>query len=130
MARVLTADDDATTRALLRYVLEQQGHQVYETEDGASALTAARDLNPDLVILDMHMPVLSGNEVCRSLRSTPDVAGVPVILLTADADFPDARANACLAKPFSPAELVGLVQQLLSGAPADARPGPGAVRER
>jgi DNA-binding response OmpR family regulator len=120
MATVLLAEDDADIRLLVALKLQQAGHEVRAVGDGASALADARERPPDLAVLDLVMPDMSGLEVCRALRQHPDTAGVPIIILTARAQQADvtagyeAGANEYVVKPFSPRELATRVQALLA----------------
>jgi DNA-binding response OmpR family regulator len=113
---VLIADDDADIRMLVRLRLERSGYTVVAANDGIQALALAIECRPDLAILDVSMPGLSGVEVTRRLREQH--ATMPVILLTArahDADVAegaDAGANAYVTKPFSPQELESRVRSL------------------
>ncbi|HEX6247713.1 MAG TPA: response regulator [Nocardioidaceae bacterium] len=119
MAKIVVADDDADIRDLVVHKLEQSGHEVVPVGDGASAVAACRQERPDLAVLDVMMPGMSGLEACRALRGDPDLAGVRVILLTArtqEADVAqgrDAGADDYIAKPFSPRELASRVAVVL-----------------
>ena len=85
MKKVLVADDKASSRELIRAVLEQSGHLVFEASDGIEALRAARDLLPDLIILDLHMPALEGFGVVKELRQDERFLATPIVALTASA---------------------------------------------
>ncbi len=119
MAKILLAEDEADIRRLITLKLEQAGHVVRAFGDGAAALADAREHAPDLVVLDVVMPVASGLEVCRGLRQDPATADVPIIILTARAQQGDidsglaAGASEYIAKPFSPRELAARVNALL-----------------
>ena len=119
MAKILIAEDDSDLRLLVSLKLESGGHQVVSVEDGSTAAHQCRAMRPDLVILDLMMPGMSGLEVCRYIRSQPDLAATPVILLTAraqEADIDAGRAagvDEYLTKPFSPRELASRVDALL-----------------
>lgn len=114
--RVLVVDDEAKIREIVRRYLEVEGFTVAEASDGQSALQVARELHPDLVILDVMMPGLDGIDVLRSLRTESDVY---VILLTARAEEVDTLiglsvgADDYITKPFSPRELVARVKTVL-----------------
>jgi DNA-binding response OmpR family regulator len=113
---VLIADDDPDIRMLVRLRLERSGYAVIAANDGLEALALAAECNPDLAILDVSMPGLSGVEVTRALRERQ--ATLPVILLTAhvqDSDVAEganAGADAYVTKPFSPQELESRVRAL------------------
>jgi DNA-binding response OmpR family regulator len=106
---VLVADDDADILSLVRLRLERSGYSVVSARNGAEALELARERRPDLAILDVAMPELTGLEVTQRLRE--EHLDVPVILLTArarDVDVAagaDAGADVYVTKPFSPQEL-------------------------
>jgi len=85
MKKILIADDRAPGRELIREILEIAGYQVAEAADGAEALDMARQLSPDLILLDIEMPALSGFNVIEQLREDPRFAAIPVVALTASA---------------------------------------------
>lgn len=85
MKRVLIADDNDTGRELVRTVLEGTGYLVFEACDGIEALATAHRVNPDLIILDLHMPGMNGFGVIKELRLDSRFAGTPVVALTASA---------------------------------------------
>jgi DNA-binding response OmpR family regulator len=114
---VLIADDDPDIRMLVRLRLERSGYTVIAANDGLEALELAAGCDPDLAILDVSMPGLSGVEVTRALRERQ--AAFPIILLTAHAREADvaageeAGASAYVTKPFSPQELETRVRALM-----------------
>jgi DNA-binding response OmpR family regulator len=120
VARILVADDDADIRELVLFKLESAGFDVATASDGQEALDAAVADPPDLLVLDLMMPRLTGLEVCAALRGTPATARLPIILLTAkaqDADITRGLATGAddyMVKPFSPRELLSRVQAVLS----------------
>jgi two-component system cell cycle response regulator DivK len=83
--RILIADDQPVGRELLRTILESVGYEVSEAADGVEALALARSFEPDLILLDIHMPLRDGISVVRELRADPRFASVPVIAVTATA---------------------------------------------
>lgn len=109
--RILVADNDEDILTLVAFRLERQGYEVLVARDGAEALERARQELPDLCVLDVMMPKLTGYDVTRELRADPRTQDVPVILLTArvqEADVRsgfDAGADDYVRKPFSPQEL-------------------------
>jgi CheY-like chemotaxis protein len=119
MKRVLIADDKATSRELLRTVLEKDGYSVTEAADGIAALQSARDAPPDLIILDLHMPGLDGFAVVQELRKEAQFAGTPIVALTASAMQGDRERAMSLGftgyitKPIRLAMLRGEVARLL-----------------
>jgi DNA-binding response OmpR family regulator len=122
---ILCADDDEDILALVALRLERAGFRVARATDGDTALALARELLPDVAVLDVMMPRLTGIEVVRALRSDDSTKGLRTILLSArvqESDIGnglDAGADAYLAKPFRAPDLVELVQKLLAE-PMDA----------
>lgn len=119
MNQVLIVEDDADIRELVAFKLRQVGYDVRTAGNGEEGLQLAVDTPPDVVILDLMMPKLSGLEVCRELRSNDDTATIPIIMLTAKAQEADVErgfelgATDYVIKPFSPRELVSRVQAAL-----------------
>jgi two-component system, cell cycle response regulator DivK len=119
MKKILIADDKATSRELLRTVLERQGYAITEAADGEEALQKALAEAPDLILLDLQMPRRSGYEVLRELRKDPRHAELPIIALTASAMQGDrekalaAGFTGYLAKPVALVHLREEVQRLL-----------------
>lgn len=120
MITVLLAEDDADIRDLAAFKLREAGYEVRVFEDGLSALASARDSQPDLALLDIMMPGMSGLDVCRELRADPATSEVPIILLTARAQEADIEsgfavgADDYIVKPFSPRELASRVHAVLA----------------
>ena len=127
MARILIIDDEPGMRDLAAFKLTRQGHEVHTESDGEAGLAAARQLHPDLILLDWMMPRLTGIEVCLALRAESEFEGTPIILLTARAQENDlqrgfaAGANDYVVKPFSPRELVTRVAATLARSGASLR---------
>lgn len=110
---VVIADDDADIRELVTIAVTKSGLDVVaNVADGRSALEAIQKYNPDLAILDISMPEMTGIEVCRAVRADPSVTDLRILLLSASVDDVarnvglEAGADYFLAKPFSPRELV------------------------
>jgi CheY-like chemotaxis protein len=125
-ARVLLAEDDETIAAAVRASLRLDGLELVWARDGAEAVHLAAEHEPDLVLLDLDLPLLDGLEVCRRLRADPRLATIPIMLITGHSDPgrgpTDPRAPCVtdyLAKPFKVADLRRHVRALLAG-----RPGP------
>jgi CheY-like chemotaxis protein len=118
--KVLVADDKATGRELVRTVLEDRGYTVFEARDGVEALEVAHRIQPDLIILDLHMPGLDGFGVIKELRLDSNFATTPVVALTASAMQGDRqRALAAgftgyISKPVSLKTLRSEVERLLA----------------
>ncbi|HLF25186.1 MAG TPA: response regulator [Anaerolineae bacterium] len=120
MANVLVIDDDLDLLNMLRLMLERGGHTVSTTADGADGLNKARELNPDIAIIDVMMPGMHGYQVCRKLREDPATAHLAILILTARAQPVDreaalaAQADDYMSKPVSPTELLTKVNELLN----------------
>ena len=112
MARILVVDDEPAQRFLLRRIFERAGHEVTDAGDGAAALRAARESPPDLVVTDMMMPVMDGNELIRRLRSEPATAGIPILATTGDPHLA-VEADAVIAKPYKWEHLTKVAEGLL-----------------
>ena len=116
---VLVADDDPDILELVCFRLERAGYEVVKAQDGEEALRAAGERQPDLAVLDVMMPKLTGYDVTRRIRADEQTSRIPVILLTArvqEADVErgfEAGADDYLKKPFSPQELRSRVQAIL-----------------
>jgi DNA-binding response OmpR family regulator len=116
---VLVVEDERDIRDLIVLHLTREGFRCRTAATGREALQAVRSMRPDLIVLDLMLPELGGLEVCRRLRSDPDSAAVPIIMLTAKTDEVDRvvgleiGADDYVLKPFSPKELVARVRALL-----------------
>jgi CheY-like chemotaxis protein len=121
--RVLVVDDATAIRELIAVNLELEGYDVDRAGDGEEALAAVARQRPDVITLDVMMPRLDGFSTIERLRSDPDTADIPVVLVTGRASTADrARGellgvDGFLAKPFEPAELLATIQRLTGGAP-------------
>ncbi|MGW2516708.1 response regulator transcription factor [Streptomyces sp. NPDC001617] len=116
-AHVLVAEDDEMQAELIRRSLLAEGHTATVVHDGGAALAAARRLRPDLVVLDLMLPVVDGFGVCRVLRSADEE--IPVLMLTARSDEDDVLlglelgADDYMTKPYSPRELMARIRTVL-----------------
>lgn len=122
MARILVCEDEPDILALIVTRLGRDGHDVVTATDGASGLTLALDLRPDLIVVDWMMPGLSGIEVCTAVRAHPEARSTPIIMLTARAQQSDidaafaAGVDDFVIKPFRAGELQARVTDLLTRA--------------
>jgi two-component system alkaline phosphatase synthesis response regulator PhoP len=125
MSTVLIVDDDASIRALIGYVLDEQGHEVREASDGEEALRELLVDAPDCMVLDLMMPHIDGVEVLRRRQQQSLAARTRVLVLTAKSDPKDAvwcwelGADEFLVKPVEPERLAREVRQLLARTPAE-----------
>lgn len=118
--RMLIVEDHPTMREALRLVLESEDLEIVEAGDGTTALELARREPPDLVLLDLHIPGTSGEEVLAALKADPSTARARVIVVTATGEEGRARAlavgaDAYFTKPFSPSALLQAVEQARGG---------------
>jgi two-component system, OmpR family, phosphate regulon response regulator PhoB len=112
MRTLLIADDESGIRSLVRMTLQRKQYEILEASDGEEALALARKHHPELVLLDVMMPGLTGFEVCRALKDDPATADATVVMLSAKAQDSDraegiaAGADDYFTKPFSPIALL------------------------
>jgi len=124
---VLIAEDDPLLAEAIAATLDLEGLETVVTHNGKEALSLARKLFPDLVLLDVMMPGKSGIEVCAALKTRAESSKIPVILVTAKSDKEDralglaAGADAYVTKPFSPVQLIDLVKETLAGQSLEPR---------
>lgn len=132
---ILVVDDSAVLRGQVRSVLEARGLTIVEAENGVEGLWQAREKNFDLVLVDVHMPLMDGLRMVEELRKLPGYLQTPVFILTSDAagsrieEGKRAGANAWILKPFDPGLLWKAVDRALFGKPsADALRAPTSIR--
>jgi phosphate regulon transcriptional regulator PhoB len=134
--KILVVEDEPDIRKLVQYNLTQEHFKVLEAEDGEQALKIVQRDKPNLLILDLMLPGLSGIELCRILRDRSDTAKLPILMLTAKAGETDRvlglemGADDYLTKPFSPRELVARVRAILRRAASAAETEPLPAYDR
>ena len=117
--RVLLIEDETNIAEAIRFILTREGCEVFVEADGAQALARVSSLSPDLVILDLMLPGMSGLEILSALRARPETAGLKVMMLTARGQGRDREAaeragvSAFMAKPFANAEMRAQVRALI-----------------
>src|SRR5262245_5246724 len=117
--RILVVEDQEDNRQILRDLFATAGYELIEVGDGEAALPAALKHNPDLIIMDIELPLLDGYEATRRIKAVPELKRIPVIAVTSYAlsgDEDKARSAGCdayVSKPFSPRELLTKVQSYL-----------------
>jgi two-component system cell cycle response regulator DivK len=115
---ILYVEDNEFNRKIVRHLLARTTYRLIEAFDGEAGVATAREARPDLVIMDIQLPKLSGLEATRQLSAAPETQGIPVIVITSFAlagdeqKARDAGAAAYLAKPYSPRELLGMIRGL------------------
>lgn len=120
-ARILLVEDDADTRVLYATALHHAGYDVLIAGTGTAGLAQARTTKPDLILMDMLLPIMDGWEVTSALKSDPETADIPIIALTAYGFVSDEEkalaigCNSYLAKPCTPSELIVAVHNQLAG---------------
>jgi two-component system, OmpR family, phosphate regulon response regulator PhoB len=125
--RVLVIDDEPDVLLLCRVNFELAGHEVFEAPNGELGLELARREHPDVIVLDVMLPVRDGLSILDELLSDPRTAGTPVVLLTAKTQIQDrlegwrAGCSEYVTKPFSPVALAELVEQVAEMGPAELR---------
>ena len=120
MTSILIVEDHPTMRDAMRLVLEEDGYEVEEVTDGEAGIAAVRARPPDIVLLDLNIPVVSGDQVLETLKADPSTAAVLVVIVTATGEEGRQRALAqgadgYITKPFSPLALLRTVERVLRG---------------
>lgn len=121
MSKILVVEDSVSQREMISELLRKSGLDVTVASDGLEALEKIQGHCPDLIVLDIVMPKMNGYEVCRRLKANPKTQNVPVVMCSSKGEEFDRYwgmkqgADAYIAKPFQPTELVGTVRQLLRG---------------
>ena len=134
--RILLVEDERDIRELVRYSLEQEGLIVDEAADADTALERIGRRAPDLMVLDVMLPGMSGLELCRRMRAQPATAAMPILMLTAKGAEVDRvlglemGADDYVVKPFSPREVLARIRALLRRARLISEPGEGGGFER
>jgi ribonuclease P protein subunit RPR2 len=125
--RILLVDDEPALRELLRVTLESVDITVAEAASALEADALLRRLRPDVIVLDLRMPGMSGAELSQRLAADPMTAEIPIVLLTGadDEELESARAAAVVRKPFSPLELLAVIERLSGRAPVPTAPRTG-----
>jgi len=119
MARILIAEDERDIRDLVEFTLKFAGHEVFKAANGAEAVELAPGVKPDLILMDVRMPRMTGYEACRALKEMDDVKDIPVVFLSAkgqDVEMKtglEAGAIDYILKPFAPDELTRRVAEIL-----------------
>ena len=124
--KVLVVEDTEDNRTIIRDLLSAAGYDLLEATDGAAGLSMAAEHRPDLILMDIQLPVMDGYETTRRIRADPALRKIPIIAVTSYAlsgDEAKTRAAGCdayIAKPFSPRKLLDTVRSFLplDGAPA------------
>ncbi|MGD0003678.1 MAG: response regulator [Anaerolineaceae bacterium] len=120
MAKILVAEDERDIRDLITFTLNYAGHQVVAVANGEEAVQAALHEMPDMILMDVRMPKMTGYEACQKIKSNKEIQHIPIVFLSAkgqEAEIRtglDAGATEYLLKPFAPLELTARVNELLA----------------
>ncbi len=120
MAKILVAEDERDIRDLIGFTLRFAGHEVVTATNGEEAVQAALQEIPDLILMDVRMPRMTGYEACQKMKAEPSIQHIPVVFLSAKGQESEIRsgleagADEYLLKPFAPDELVQRVRELLT----------------
>jgi two-component system cell cycle response regulator DivK len=117
MKRILVVEDQEDNRQILRDLLTNAGFDMIEAENGEEAIASAQASRPDLILMDIQLPILDGYEATRRIKADPDLKSIPIIAVTSYAlsgDEDKARRTGCddyVAKPFSPRQLLAKIKE-------------------
>ena len=120
MAKILIAEDEPDIRDLVAFTLRFAGHEVFAATNGAEAVEMAPKVNPDLILMDVRMPRMTGYEACRAMKANPQLKDIPVVFLSAKGQEGEiqqgmeAGAEKYLLKPFAPDQLTMQVKEILA----------------
>jgi CheY-like chemotaxis protein len=120
MARILIAEDEPDIRELVAFTLRFAGHEVIATSNGEEALEQASQVVPDIILMDVRMPRMTGYDACRAMKADPALKDIPIVFLSAkgqDSEIQtglDAGAEEYLLKPFAPDQLTERVKVILA----------------
>jgi CheY-like chemotaxis protein len=120
MAKILIAEDERDIRDLIAFTLRFAGHEVYAAGNGEEAVEMAPKVNPDLILMDVRMPRMTGYEACKALKANPDMKDIPVVFLSAKGQESEIQqglevgAEEYLLKPFAPDQLTSRIKTILA----------------
>jgi CheY-like chemotaxis protein len=120
MAKILIAEDERDIRDLVAFTLRFAGYEVFAAANGEEAVQLAPQVSPDLILMDVRMPRMTGYEACRILKLNPDLKDIPIVFLSAkgqEAEIQqglEAGAEEYLLKPFAPDQLTSHVKTILA----------------
>ncbi len=133
--RILVVEDEDNIAIALDYLMTREGYEQHRIASGAGAVDLIRKMRPDLVLLDVMLPEVSGYEICQNVRMDPELEGVKILMMTARGSAMERRkglamgADGFISKPFELKALRAEVRRILSGEPApEAKAGPGTAR--
>jgi len=121
MAKILIAEDERDIRDLITFTLQYAGYEVTATSNGEEAYAKAKEILPDLILLDVRMPRMTGYEACEKIKSDPLTERIPVVFLSAKGQEVEVKtgleagAEEYILKPFAPDQLTERVRAILAG---------------
>jgi two-component system cell cycle response regulator DivK len=120
--KILLVEDNEFNRKIVRDLLARQPYDLLEAQDGEAGVAAARRDKPDVIVMDVQLPKLSGLDATRAIRAEPETSKIPIIVVTSfalsgdDKKAMDAGASAYLAKPYSPRQLLDTIRRMAGDA--------------
>ena len=117
--RILVVEDQEDNRQILRDLLSSAGYEMTEAWDGEAGVNAAKEQHPDLILMDIQLPLMDGHEATRRIKADPELKNIPIIVVTSYAlsgDDSKARAAGCdayVTKPYSPRQLLAKIREFL-----------------
>ena len=120
MAKILIAEDERDIRDLVAFTLRFAGYEIFAASNGEEAVEMAPKVNPDLILMDVRMPRMTGYEACKAMKANPDLKDIPVVFLSAKGQESEiqqgleAGAEDYLLKPFAPDKLTESVKSILA----------------
>ena len=120
--RILVVEDQEDNRRIMRDLLASAGYELIEAADGEAGVRLAEAERPDLILMDIQLPVLDGYEATRRIKQNPELRAIPIVVVTSyalsgdDVKAMQAGSDAYVAKPFSPRELLATIRKLLGDA--------------
>jgi len=120
MAKILIAEDERDIRELVTFTLRYAGHDVHQASNGEEALTMAKEIIPELILMDVRMPKMTGYEACRHMKADETLKHVPVVFLSAKGQETEIQtglevgATDYILKPFAPDQLIKRVSEILA----------------
>lgn len=119
--KILIVEDTEDNRQILRDLLGMAGYTLFEARDGAEGVARAAEHRPDLILMDIQMPVMDGYEATRRIKANPELKAIPIVAVTSYAlsgdeqKTRDAGCDAYIAKPYSPRQMLAKVRELIGG---------------
>jgi CheY-like chemotaxis protein len=120
MAKILIAEDERDIRELITFTLRYAGHEVHQASNGEEALKMAKELIPELILMDVRMPKMTGYEACRHMKLDEKLKNIPVVFLSAKGQETEIQtglevgATDYILKPFAPDQLIKRVSEILA----------------